>query len=293
MKRLIPAVLAAFIGIASAVCGTNLIKGDNAVTENTLSAADSDNLKVYFLDVGQGDSIFVMLPNGKNMLIDAGEKKNGGEIASFIKEKGVSKIDFLVATHPHADHIGGMAEIAENFELDKIYMPKASANTKTFEKLLLTIKEKGKTVTAAKAGVSVLSEDGLDIHFVAPNSDKYDDLNDYSAVIKLTYGKSSFLFTGDAEKLSEKEISADIKCDVLKVAHHGSNSSSSEDFIMRASPKYAVISCGANNEYGHPHDEVTSLLEKSGIEIFRTDRQGTIEAISDGEKIEFNFEYDY
>lgn len=292
MKKLIPAVLILFMGLASGVGGLNIYRGKNSVTDAPAVSSSSENLNVYFLDVGQGDSIFVTLPNGKNMLIDAGEKKSGADIASFIKEKGVSKIDFLVATHPHADHIGGMKQIVESFEIDKIYMPKASANTKTFENLLLAIKEKGKTITTAKGGVSILTENGLDIRFVAPMNDKYDDLNNYSAVIKLTYGATSFLFTGDAEKLSENEISADIKCDVLKVAHHGSSSSSSEEFLLKASPEYAVISCGEGNEYGHPHSEVMSLLEKHGIKIFRTDIQGTIEAVSDGENIEFNFEYD-
>lgn len=288
MKNLVP-IITSVVVVISAFFGVS------SITENNSKPTDSssENLNVYFLDVDQGDSIFLMLPNGQNMLIDAGEKKSGDNIVSFIKEKGVSKIDFLVATHPHADHIGGMKEVIENFELDKIYMPKASANTKTFENLLLAIKEKGKTITTAMAGVDILSDGNLSIYFVAPNSEKYNDLNNYSAVIKLVYGNNSFLFTGDAEKLSEEEISANIKCDVLKVGHHGSNSSSSEKFISKASPSYAVISCGVDNEYGHPHPEVLSALENANIKVFRTDQQGTIEAVSNGEKIKFNVEYDY
>lgn len=243
-------------------------------------------LKVNYLDVGQGDSIFIELPNSKTMLIDASTHDYGDGIVEYIENKGYGKIDYLVATHPHADHIGGMKEVVEDIDIGEIYMPKASATTKTYKKLLLAIKEKGLQINTAKAGVNILDEDSLKIDILAPNSEKYEDLNNYSAVTKITYGDRGFLFMGDAEALSEKEITADVKADVLKVGHHGSSSSTTEKFLKKVNPSAAVISCGVDNSYGHPHKETMKRLEKAGVEIYRTDTMGTIIAISDGKSLD-------
>ena len=252
----------------------------------TESVTDGQTLSVHYLDVGQGDSIFIELPQNKTMLIDAATAEYGEGIAEYIYEQGYEKIDYLIATHPHADHIGGMKAVVEKFEIDKVYMPKASTTTKTYKNLLQAIKDKGLKINTAKAGIIIAQSGNLKIDILAPNSDSYDELNNYSAVIKITYGDRAFLFMGDAEKLSEQEITADVKADVLKAGHHGSSSSTSEEFLARVNPTAAVISCGKDNSYGHPHKETLEALEKAGIEIYRTDTMGTIIASTDGESLE-------
>lgn len=252
----------------------------------TLAADNGDNIIVHFLDVGQGDSEFIELPDGKCMLIDAGTSEYGTAIAETVADYGYSEIDYIVATHPHADHIGGMTKVVESFDVGKIYMPKASANTKTFENLLTTISDKGMSINTAKAGVEIYSDSELRMEFLAPVSDSYDDLNNYSAVLKITYGSNSFLFTGDAEDISENEMLdydySALTSDVLKVGHHGSESSSTVEFLDAVQPEYAVISCGKGNSYGHPHGEVIERLNAIGVHTYRTDQQGTITVVCDG-----------
>lgn len=256
-----------------------------------------DTLTVNFLDVGQGDSEFIQLPDGKCMLIDAGISENAGKIASKISELGYEKIDYLITTHPHADHIGGMKRIVENFEIGEIYMPKASTNTKTFENLLQAISDKGLSINTAKAGKVLYESDDLKIEFLAPISDSYKDLNNYSAVIRLQYGNNVFLFTGDAEELAEGEIlnaysKSALKADVLKVGHHGSSTASSADFINTVLPKYAVIELGEGNSYNHPHKEAINNLNAVGAEILRTDLNGNITIVSDKVNITVQCEKD-
>ena len=258
---------------------------DNA--SKTISLA-SDQLRVSFLDVGQGDSIFIELPDRETMLIDAGNADNGEDIVNYIKDHGYDTIDYLVATHPHADHIGGMAYVVKNLSIQSVYMPKAGTTTRTYENLLKTIQEQGLSVHTAKAGVSILDTGDLKADILAPNKDSYEDLNNDSAVIKITYGTRSFLFMGDAETLSENEITADVKADVLKVGHHGSTSSTGRAFLAKVDPAYAVISVGADNDYGHPAEETLEKLSAVGASIYRTDRDGTVVFTTDGTTISVN-----
>ena len=239
-------------------------------------------LIVHFLDVGQGDSIFIELPGGKTMLIDASEYTYADKIISYIQGRGHDRIDVLVATHPHSDHIGGMQYIVTAFDIGDIYMPRAVNNTKTFENLLAAIEKKNLSVHTARAGVSVSADETVTIDIIAPVSEEYESLNNYSAVIKLVYGKTSFLFTGDAETLSEEEITANVSVDVLKVGHHGSRTSTGAAFLSRVSPRYAVISVGEGNDYGHPTETVLKRLADQNIEVFRTDLDGTVVISSDG-----------
>lgn len=287
MKKRVYTIISVLLLIALARYGMDKLPAD-APTDS--SAIHDGKMHVYYLDVDQADSIFIALPNGENMLIDAGTGDSGGEIVNTLESMGVAEIDHLIGTHPHSDHIGGMQRVVESFEINNVYMPNAMTDTKTFENLLLAIKDKGNTITTARAGVSVISDGNLQAEFVAPNSEKYEDLNNYSAVMKLTYGETVFLFTGDAEKLSEDEVRTNIKCDVLKVGHHGSSTSTSRNFLKKTEPEYAIISCGRDNSYGHPHKEIVERLEKAGITIYRTDLNGTIEAVSDGTGIVFNTE---
>ncbi len=275
-------------------CTQNL-SDRNVVNVSSVSSVsqdlDNNSLVISYLDVGQGDSIFIILPNGETLLIDAGNLNNGSEIIQYIKDSGQSTLDYVVATHPHADHIGGMAEVINAFEVKKIYMPKAPHTSVTFEHLLQTISEKGLQIQTAKAGKIIFDYGDLEAIFLAPNSDEYTDLNNYSAVVMLTYKDMRFLFMGDAESESEKEILSagfDVDADVLKVGHHGSSSSTTQDFLKEVSPSIAVISVGINNSYGHPDDDVLERLNKAHINVHRTDESGTIVITCDGTDIILN-----
>lgn len=265
-------------------------------TTCTLKVADvipgvSSKLSVQFLDVGQGDCIFVKLPDGQSMLIDAGNNADGEKIVEFIKNQGTEKIDFLIGTHPHADHIGGMDDVINQFEVGKIYMPAVTANTRTFEEVLEAIKNKGLKIDTVKAGVVVLDGD-VKAEFISPAGESYEEINDYSAVLKLTYGEKTFLFAGDSEYAAEKEMleSYEIDSDVLKVAHHGSSSSTHKAFLGAVSPEYAIISVGEGNDYGHPHKNLIKRLEDIDTTVFRTDLNGTITMICDGKTIDVTSE---
>ncbi|MDD2556326.1 MAG: MBL fold metallo-hydrolase [Syntrophaceticus sp.] len=259
------------------------------LNEDAVSSSNgSDQLTVHFLDVGQGDSILIQFPNDSAMLVDAGPDENGAPVISYLKKQGVKKIDYLVATHPHADHIGGMAAVIKEFDINKVYMPKVTHATKTFEDMLLAIKGKGLKITPARAGLDILDQDGLQATFTAPCGSYYDSLNNYSAVVKIQYGNTSFLLTGDAEDISEQEMLADgmdLQADVLKVGHHGSSSSTTPALLRSVAPEYAVILLGAGNDYGHPHQETLEHLADAGVNIYRTDQEGTIVFASDGKQV--------
>jgi competence protein ComEC len=271
------------------------IEDDHKKQEETIDTAGipkvEGNLKVHFLDVGQGDSVLIV--NGSNaMLIDAGDRGYGSGIVNYLKKQGVERLKYLILTHPHADHIGGAAEVINAFEIEKIIMPKAEHTTKTFENLLVTIRSKGMKITTPVPGDEYeLGSSRFKI--LAPNSSNYESLNDYSVVIRLVFGNTAFLFTGDAESTSESQILSknfEVKSDVLKVGHHGSASSTSERFLKSVSPKYAVISVGRGNSYGHPTQEVLERLNSYGVKIYRTDEEGIIVATSDGTNITFDKE---
>lgn len=255
-------------------------------TQENIQISGENCLVVSFIDVGQGDSELVQLPTGENMLIDAGDRDSYTAIKAELEENNIEKIDYLIATHPHADHIGSMADVIKNYDIGEIYMPKVTTDTKTYENVLKAVKSKGYTINAAKAGMTVIDSDAIKAEIIAPNTDKYDDLNNYSIVLRLTYKNRSVLFTGDAEVLSENEIlknGYDVSADVLKTGHHGSSTSSGEEFLSAVNPKYAIISCGKGNSYGHPHKETVQKMEKFRIDTFRTDVDGTIIFVTDGD----------
>ena len=270
----------------------NLFNQNNNQNQNQNNYINTNNdlLKIHYLDVGQGDSIFIELPNNETMLIDAAESNQSENIINYIKNLNYQKIDYVIGTHPHTDHIGGLKDIINTFEIGKIYMPKAVSTTKTYESLLMAIKDKNLKINTAKAGISIIDTNTLKINILAPNNDTYTELNNYSVVTKITYGTTKFLFMGDAEKLSENEIKEDVSADVIKIGHHGSNTSSGLNFIKKVNAKYGIISVGLNNKYNLPKEETITNWENSGTKIYLTSTNGTITATSDGTNIKIESE---
>lgn len=283
-------ILLAFLIINNQDKIKNLFNQNNNQNQNAYINTNNDLLKVHYLDVGQGDSIFIELPNNETMLIDAAESYQSENIINYLKNLNYQKIDYVIGTHPHTDHIGGLKDIINTFEIGKIYMPKVVSTTKTYESLLMAIKDKNLKINTAKAGTSIIDTDALKINILAPNNSTYTELNNYSVVTKITYGSTKFLFMGDAEKLSENEIKENVTADVIKIGHHGSNTSSSIDFIKKVNAKYGIISVGLNNKYNLPKEETITNWENSGTKIYLTSTNGTIRASSDGTNIKIESE---
>jgi beta-lactamase superfamily II metal-dependent hydrolase len=300
MKKILALLILALLFFTGCAIGKSITSAEKAgknketlqQVQNTPNISNlqnrPDTLKVHFLDAGQGDSILIQFPNGRNMLVDAGKNNSAAGIIDYLKKNGINKLDYLVGTHPHEDHIGSLDAVIEHFQIGEVLLPRVTTNTRTFRDVLAAIKNKDLKITAAKAGVNILEDDNLSAKILAPNKSTYEDLNNYSAVIKIKYKEVAFLLTGDAEELSEKEIlagKADVRANVLKVGHHGSHSSTSPAFLKAVNPLYAVISAGAGNDYHHPHGETLKKLKQAGVKVLRTDEKGTIVFTTDGKEI--------
>ena len=254
------------------------------------------DLQVHMIDVGQADSFLVRIPDGKavkNILIDAGcpNQTKSDAITDYLSACGIKELDLIILTHPHYDHIGSAKKVLESVTVRNVMIPDCDYSSATWTNVLETIEKKNINVIFSDAGKTLdIGEAKLKI--LAP-SDKMlsgKEANDYSIVAKVTYGETSFMLTGDAESDSEAEIlkafsKADLKCNVLKVGHHGSSTSSSQAFLDAVNPEIALISCGKGNDYGHPHKETMQKLGDMGINIFRTDEMGTVILVSDGKTV--------
>jgi len=258
------------------------------VDTTTADTSTNEQLKVSYINVGQADSILVE-QGSSSMLIDAGNNGDSETVKNYVENQGITTLDFLVGTHPHEDHIGGMDYIINAFKIGKIYMPKATTTTQTFNDVITAIKNKNMQITTPIVGDSFkLGQATCTI--LSPNNSTYEDLNNYSVVIKITFKDNTFIFEGDAGAVSEMEMvnkGYDLKSDLLKVGHHGSSSSTTSAFLKAIFPKYSVISVGGDNDYGHPTQETLNKLSNAGVQVYRTDQEGTIVATSDGETVTF------
>lgn len=255
--------------------------------------AAASRLAVHFIDVGQGDSIYIALPNRQSLLIDGGDNRHGPAVVQYLRRQGVKKIDYLVATHPLNDHIGGLPEVIRSFPVGSLYMPKLEPALPEYNLLIQAVTAAKIDPVEAKAGINLLkahdSRGDLSVDILAPNKSTYEDIGDYSVVVRVTFGRTAFLFCGDAGVESELEMCFSskykIEADVLKVGSHGGTASSDFRFLSVVSPSIAVISVGAGNGQGCPAPSNLNLLRDYVAKIYRTDQHGTIVITSDGRRI--------
>lgn len=283
LKKIL-AILSLITVVSFAGCSNNGVSNK----KNSLGEPIKGEMNVTYLNVGQGDSELIQV-NGKNMLIDAGTNAGADELVKDLKDRGIKSIDIAIATHPHEDHIGGMDEILENFDVKSFYAPKVAHSTKTYENMLKAVKKEGLKVKQIKEGTNIDLGTNTNVEVYTPTKSSYDDLNNYSPIMKITYGKNAFMFTGDAEEIAEQEAlkeKKDLHADVLKLGHHGSHSSTSEPFLKAVDPSIAIVSCGKNNKYGHPHKETMDKLKKANVKVYETFRDGDITISSNGKKLD-------
>lgn len=289
------AAILASMGIMLSGCiSIEFVDGDSSQNSSSDVVIDSSHeLSVHYIDVGQADCIFISMPDGSNMMIDTGNRDDFSTIDSYLTDLNIDELDSLVLTHPHEDHIGSAADVIKKYTPEKVYMPDSAANTRVFENTLMAAVNTGCEMITPKPGDCIIDTDDVSMEVLAPVGSGYDTQNNYSIVTRLVYNDCSFLFTGDAETISEDEILSngyDVDSDVLKVGHHGSSTSSSQRFLDAVSPEYAVIMCGVNNDYGHPHRETLQKFKAMGLKTYRTDKDGSIVCRTDGKNIAFGDE---
>lgn len=291
-KRLISTIVGALVLIAAIVTYLEqeyLVPDEDTRWQGSTSAVSENEAEVYFFDVGQGDCTLIRIGE-YTMLIDASISSEADSIIDNLDVLGVQELDAVVATHPHADHIGGMMRVIEEYPIDVFYMPilpdADTPTTRTYENMLDALDENSVTVMAITDETDISAPNGARFEVLSPyQRDEWDDLNNYSAVIRFTYGEVSFMLTGDAEKEVEERIlmdNGDISADILKCGHHGSSSSTSPEFLAAVDPTVAIISCGEDNDYGHPHRETMSSLNEQDCDIYQTWQDGSVLVLTDG-----------
>ena len=244
-------------------------------------------LSIHIIDVGQGDCILISTPNDKNMLIDGGDEDSSRIIKSYLKLHKIKKLDMIIATHLDKDHIGSLDYVINNFQVQKLYTPNQMENSTSYHNLVKSCKNNNIKINHLKKGDTLDFDKHINISILSPSYIQGNN-NLNSIVLNLTYFNMDFLFTGDCEEINEIDMinSYDLdNVDFLKVAHHGSSSSSTDEFIKETSPDIAVISCGYKNSYGHPHKSTLDTLEKYNVKTFRSDLNGDLVFYSDGNKI--------
>lgn len=255
-------------------------------TGRETAAHTEGEMEVHFLDVGQGNACLVE-SEGHYMLVDGGDRDASSFVVAYLRDQGVEKLDYIIASHYDADHISGLVGALNVYPTEKILCPDYETDTKIYASLMKKIEENGCEVVHPAAGESYTLGEAV-FTIVAPAADDYEDDNNRSIGIRLVHGRSSFLMLGDAEKESEADICSSGEClqsDVYLVSHHGSSSSTTEELLARVRPSAAVISAGEDNAYGHPHSQTMERLKAAGVQLYRTDIQKTVIAVSDGEKL--------
>lgn len=269
-------MLMAFV-MSFGILGSNVNQSD--IPENS-------NFEVHFIDVGQADSALIEC-DGETMMIDGGNVADSNVVAAYLKKEDVTELNYVVCSHAHEDHVGGLSGALSVTKADNIYAPKTEANTKAYKNFKKKAEEQNVEIKHPNVGDEIQLGSST-VEFLGPVDENGKDLNSTSIVLKITYGNTSFLFTGDAESDEEEEIlnsGADLKSTVLKVGHHGSRTSTSYPFLREVMPQYAVISVEKGNSYGHPNEETLSKLSDAGVEVYRTDESGDIVMTSDGNSI--------
>lgn len=249
-------------------------------------------LSVHFIDVGQADCM-LLIAGDTTVLIDGGNTDTGSDVLRYLRRFGVEELDLVVNTHPHGDHLGGLPTVLGGIPAKTVWTSTLTYDSYNFDLFLKLAKQKNATVTAPRPGATY-SSDGLNITVLGPVGEKYVDLNDTSLVLMVEYGSKKFLFTGDMEALTEKQLvqkGTDLDADVLKVGHHGSYSSTCQAFLDQVTPEFGVVCCGRNNEYGHPHDSPMNRLKRDEVTLFRTDLMGDVVAVTDGRTLAFFLEF--
>ena len=291
MKKIKVIFIALLLALFMTGCSTDdsvAVSGSGEQAAGKISQSDSD-MEVHFIDVGQGDSTLIKVGDHA-MLIDAGDNSEGTAVQSYLESQNVKKLDYAIGTHPDADHIGGLDVIVYKFDCKKVFMPDITSDTKTYDDVVQALKSRNQKAQTPKLDKTYSLGDAT-FTVIAPVKDYGEDTNNWSIGILLQYGDNRFLFTGDAAKQAEEDMidaGEDISADVYKASHHGSKTGSSDDFLDKVNPAYAVISCGEGNKYGHPSAQTLNNFRSRGIKTFRTDNQGTIVAYSNGSNITWN-----
>ncbi len=282
-SKLVSIIIVVALAIISVFVTENFV-GDSFILDGT-NVTDGKML-VEFIDVGQGDCTLITAKDTV-ILVDGGESGQSQKVINYLKNKNIKKIDCCIATHPHTDHIGSLAKVFDEFEISDVIMPEIPEDiiptTKTYERFLQSVADNAESVIAAKCG-DTYSYGDVKIEIFGPVTD-YDDLNNMSVVSRISFGNTAVMLTGDAETPSESDIMAfdtDLSSDLLKVGHHGSRTSTGKEWLYAVNPDFAVISCGLNNDYGHPHKQLTKRLDDAEVEYYRTDLMGDIVFESDG-----------
>lgn len=281
-------VIALFVILVAALtwfCETYDTGNDS---EEQVQPVSGDGLFVHFIDVGQGDATLITCGDAA-MMVDFGNNDKGTLVQKYLQDQNIDHLDYAVGTHPDADHIGGMDVVLYKFDTENVWMPDVAADTKTYRDVIDTCKNRGYTPVCPKAGAVYPLGEAV-IKVLAP-LDVYDDTNSSSICLMVTYGETKILLCGDATAETEGDMLArwsNLSADVFKLSHHGSSSSNTMEFLYAVNPKAVVISCAAGNDYGHPHREVVASLKKLGVDVYRTDLQGTVIACFDGKNITWN-----
>lgn len=288
MKRMGAVLLSVFCVLAAVLVLQTSGQPESGEHVAQAATTQTGTLTVTWLDVGQGDAAVIQC-GGQSMLIDGGKPEKSSYIYAWLQQHGLSYLDVIVATHVDADHIGGLSGALNYASVGTAYCPVTTGTTETFQSFVKYLAQRGRQITVPTAG-ETFTLGGAQVQILGPLHSAVDS-NDNSIVLKLSFGATTFLFTGDAERTEEQDLlnaGVNLQSTVLKVGHHGSDTSTSYPFLRAVAPQYAVISVGAGNSYGHPTEAVLSRLRDAGVTTFRTDLQGEITAVSDGQTVSFS-----